>query len=258
MPIASQRAVTSSNATPHGVDTGWWRHLFLQSSDPQFICDRDGLVRDVNPAAGELLVLSRNVSILDTELFGSSTKQQIRTVLARDLSGTEIVSAVGIRAANGTCLVADLRLTPFDQSCWLVGINLAAQQPWKHNAAKPNVSASDPHDTALIGSGFAHSILNSLEGSLYLLDGRFHLIAFSDGWLKMPPEHGWLKFTKAPEAGSSLLNYVCDPHRRSELEKSFSAVLAEGQQQQLQAVDALGRHWLMDVLPWRHEGEFVG
>jgi two-component system cell cycle sensor histidine kinase/response regulator CckA len=257
MPIAPQCAAMNSSASLSGVDSGWWRHLFSQSSEPQFICDRGGLVREVNPAATELLALAGSASILD-KLFDAHTKEQIRKILARDLSGTETLSAVGVRAPDGTCLAADLRLTPFEHGCWLIGIKLAARQLRVRDASESHGPAAESHDTVLIGSRVAHSILNSLEGSLYLLDGRCQLIAFSDGWLKMPPEHGWLKFTEAPEAGRSLLDYVGDAHRRLELEKAFSAVLAEGQRQQLQAVDALGRHWLMDVLPWRHEGRIRG
>ena len=240
------------------MGTGWWRHLFSTSSEPQFICDRQGTVREANLAASELLALTTKTSILENQLFGSSTSQQIRDILARDLSGTETLSAIGVKASNGTCLVADVRLTPFESDGWLIGIKLAVQQRQTESTAEPSITASGSHDTVLIGSRIAHSILNSLEGSLYLLDGRLRLIAFSDGWLKMPPEHGWLKFTEAPHAGRSLLDYVCDAHRRLELEKSFAAVLAEGQRQQLQAIDPLGRHWLMDVLPWRHEGRIRG
>lgn len=257
MPIASPHS-TSLRESSVCSETGWWRHLFLQASEPQFICDRHGIVCEANPAAREWLALTSKTSILDTQLFGSSATQQIRDILVRDLSGTETLSAIGVRAANGTCLVADVRLTPFERDGWLIGIKLAVQQRWTESSSESGTESLGAHDAVLIGSRFAHSILNSLEGSVFLLDGRLSLIAFSDGWLKMPPEHGWLKFTEAPRAGRSLLEYVGDDHRRSELEKSFAVVLADGQRQQLEAVDPLGRHWLMDVLPWRHEGRIRG
>jgi signal transduction histidine kinase/CheY-like chemotaxis protein len=258
MSLAPQPHFITSNEHVLCVEPAWWRHLFLQSSEPQFVCSGQGIVREVNPAANELLGLTDAGSILDSKLFDHCTAEQIRAILTRDLSGTETLSAVGVKAANGTCLVADVRLTPFQSGLWLVGIRRSAQL--RDAARKPALNTSSPEatDTVVIGSRFAHSILNSLEGSLYLLDGQLRLIAFSDGWLKLPSEHGWLKFNNAPEAGRSLLEYVCDPQRRFELEKAFAAVLAEGQRQELQAVDPLGRHWLMDILPWRHEGRIRG
>jgi two-component system cell cycle sensor histidine kinase/response regulator CckA len=113
-------------------------------------------------------------------------------------------------------------------------------------------------DAIFAKRSLAHSVLSSLEGSLYLLDGHLRVLDFGDGWLKMPPEHGWLRFTEPPQIGRLLLDYAYDPAKRAELERAFAVVLAEGQPQELQAVDALGRHWLMHVLPWRQDGQIRG
>ena len=105
---------------------------------------------------------------------------------------------------------------------------------------------------------FARSIINSLEASLYTLDGKLRLTHLNDGWQKMPAEHGWLKLTEQPQMGRSLLDYVPDPARRTELERVFHIVLAEGRPQELQSVDASGRHWLMSAFPWQDEGKIRG
>ena len=42
------------------------------------------------------------------------------------------------------------------------------------------------------------SIVNSLDGALYTLDGKLRLTHFNDGWQKLPSEHGWLNFPARP------------------------------------------------------------
>jgi PAS domain S-box-containing protein len=114
------------------------------------------------------------------------------------------------------------------------------------------------HDAFQAEKNFVRSIINSLEASLYTLDGKLRLTHLNDGWQKMPAEHGWLRITQQPQMGHSLLDYVPDPTRRAELERVFNIVLAEGRPQELQSVDARGRHWLMSAFPWQHEGKIRG
>jgi len=114
------------------------------------------------------------------------------------------------------------------------------------------------HDAFQAEKNFVRSIINSLEASLYTLDGKFRLTHLNDGWQKLPAEHGWLKITEQPQMGRALLDYVPDPTRRAELERVFHIVLAEGRPQELQSVDASGRHWLMSAFPWQHEGKIRG
>jgi PAS domain S-box-containing protein len=114
------------------------------------------------------------------------------------------------------------------------------------------------HDAFQAERDFVQSIINSLDACLYTLDGRLQLTHFNKGWQRMPSEHGWLRFTKEPQVGQSLLDCVPDPVRRAELERAFNTVLAEGQPQDLQSVDASGRHWLMSVFPWQSDGQIRG
>ena len=114
------------------------------------------------------------------------------------------------------------------------------------------------YDAFQAEKNFARSIINSLHASLYTLDGNLRLTHLNDGWQKLPAEHGWLKITEQPQMGRSLLDYVPDEARRAELKRVFKAVLAEGRPQELQSVDASGRHWLMSTFPWQHEGKIRG
>ena len=114
------------------------------------------------------------------------------------------------------------------------------------------------HDAFQAEKNFVRSIINSLDASLYTLDGKLRLTHLNDGWQKMPAEHGWLKISEQPQMGRPLLDYVPDPARRAELERVFHIVLAEGRAQELQSVDASGRHWLMSAFPWQHEGKIRG
>ena len=114
------------------------------------------------------------------------------------------------------------------------------------------------HDAFLAERNFVRSIINSLDAVLYTLDGKLRLTHVNDGWQKMPPEHGWLHLANPPKVGQALLDYVPDPTHRAELKKTFQLVLAEGQPQELQAVDGGGRHWQMNVFPWQHDGQIRG
>lgn len=114
------------------------------------------------------------------------------------------------------------------------------------------------HEAFQAERNFVRSIINSIEASLYTLDGKLRLTHVNDGWQKMPAEHGWLKLDGPPQVGRCLLDYVPDPAHRAELEKAFRLVLAEGQVQELQAVEPGGRHWQMHVFPWQHQGQIRG
>src|SRR4030095_13651584 len=99
-----------------------WQHLFREARAPQVICKRDGHVRELNDAAARAFGLTRRSRLLEGSLFHPSTTAQLRKVLARDVSGPESITAVGVNVPDGTCLVADLRLTELERGLWLVGV----------------------------------------------------------------------------------------------------------------------------------------
>ncbi len=355
-----------SSAALSAPHSAWWRHLFVESDDAQLVCDRDGVVCEVNRRAVQLFGVKVGASLFHCPMLAPGAASQLREVLGRGTDRTETVGTVGITCVEGACLVADLQLMPLDEGrCLLVirdasrrwrlethtqrllaaidstpdvviltdaqfrvtfvnpafesatGFSIeeavgrpvdfcqAAEEAGKtreyldgvvrgadwvgeltmrckdgsrypvemtfspiHNnsgeligavAFQRDISARRKiYDAFQAEKNFVRSIINSLDASLYTLDGKFRLTHLNDGWSKMPTEHGWLKIEAEPQVGRSLLEYVPDPARRAELERVFNAVLAEGRPQELQSVDAGGRHWVMSAFPWQHEGKIRG
>ncbi len=105
---------------------------------------------------------------------------------------------------------------------------------------------------------FAQSILNSLESAVYTIGRDFRLTHFNEGWKQFPAHHGWLELKSTPQAGHSLLDYIADPHKQSELKIVFESVLAEGNPREFRTAAADGHHWLIQIIPWRHEEEIRG
>src|SRR5512134_583534 len=111
------------------VGAAWWRHLFLEAKEPQLICNRNGVVLAANEAATRSFGLSRRSNLLEGSLLDRTTVRRLEEILARDLSGTEILSAVGVNVPDGTCLVAEVRATPFERESWFVSIRPASPLP---------------------------------------------------------------------------------------------------------------------------------
>jgi PAS domain S-box-containing protein len=110
----------------------------------------------------------------------------------------------------------------------------------------------------LLERNFVRSIINSLESAIYTVDRQFRLTHINDAWRKLPPQHGWLTFQGPPQTGLSLLDYVADPTRRAELRTQFINVLMEGRPQEHRITQGEGRHWLINIIPWRHDEEIRG
>jgi len=166
--------------------------------------------------------------------------------------------------ANGFDWVGEVLIARQDGSTYPVEMTVSAIHDRNAQltgvvALQRDVSAKKKlQDELLLERNFVRSIVNSLDGALYTIDGRLRITHFNDGWQKLPPEHGWLRLNGAPEPGKPLLDYVTDGTKRAELEKAFRLVLAEGRPQELQGMDSKGRHWTMTVFPWHHEGKIRG
>lgn len=348
------------------IPAAWWRHLFVESDDPQVVCDRDAVACEVNQRAADRFGVAAGTRLLEYPMLAPGAAAQLREALQRGTERAETLGTIGITCREGTCLVADLQVVPLDARRWLLVIRDASRrwrlethtqrlvaaidstpdvvvladaqfrvtfvnpafedstgysieealgQPvdfcqdtgeaaktreyqdgaargadWvgeltmrrKDGSPYPVEMTFSPihsHRGELIGAvafqrditsrrkihdafqaekNFVRSIINSIEASLYTLDGKFRLTHVNEGWRKMPAEHGWLRIGGEPQAGRSLLDYVPDAARRGELERVFNTVLAEGRAQELQSVDAGGRHWSMSAFPWQHEGKIRG
>lgn len=354
----------TSPVTP--TDTGWWRHLFVESEDAQLICDRDGVTQEVNRKAAQTLGLAAQTNLFTAGLFATPNAVRLRELLAREHGHTETVATVGLSCPQGYCLVADIQITPFAPGCSILTIKDTSRRQRFENHTQRLLAAIDStpdvvlltdaqfritfvnpafetitgstieealgqpvdffqapdekartaeyidcvtrgvdwvgevinvrpdgsrypvemtfsaiHDRQgqltgavalqrdvsakkklqndlLLERNLVRSIVNSLDGALYTLDGRLRITHFNDGWRKLPPEHGWLKLPGPPEAGRPLLDYVTDGTKRVELERLFHLVLTEGRPQEIQGMGSSGHHWTMSIFPWNHEGQIRG
>lgn len=164
--------------------------------------------------------------------------------------GADWVGELTLRRKDGTTFPAEMTLSPIhdNDGAWIGAV--AFQRDITSRRKIYDAFQEEKH--------FIRSIINSLDAGLYTVDGRLRLTHVNDVWRKLPPEHGWLRLEGEPQVGRSLLEYVPDPARRGELERVFRSVLAEGRAQELQSVDAGGRHWLMSAVPWQHDGKIRG
>ena len=180
----------------------------------------------------------------------ASEREKSREYLEGAARGADWVGELDVVRRDGTTYPVEMTFSPIHNSA-AEFIGAVAFQ--RDISARKKI-----HDAFLAERNFVRSIINSLDASLYTLDGRLCLTHLNDGWQKLPPEHGWLRIDGPPQVGRPLLDYVPDPARRAELEIVFHAVLAEGKPHNLQSVDASGHHWLMSAFPWQHEGKIRG
>ncbi len=176
----------------------------------------------------------------------SCTREYIEGVMR----GADWVGELAMRRKDGTEYPAEMTFSPIHSNTGAL-IGAVAFQ-------RDITSRRKIYDAFQEEKIFVRSIINSLDASLYTLDGKLRLTHANDGWRKFPMEHGWLRIDAEPQVGCALLDFVPDPTKRSELEKVFRVVLAEGRAQELQSVDAGGRHWLMSAVPWQHDGKIRG
>ena len=97
---------------------------------------------------------------------------------------------------------------------------------------------------------FVQSILHSLDSAIYSLDCDFRVTHANAGWRLFPAEHGGVNFNGPPLIGLTLLDFVADGARRSELRQAFEEVIGTGKPQENHYHSADGRYWLMRISPW--------
>lgn len=99
---------SSDGLTEGAIPAVWWQHLFVDSDDPQVVCDRDGVVCEVNRRAAQRFGLTTGHRLLQCPALAPGAAAQLRDALARGTDKTETLGTIGITCAEGTCLVADL------------------------------------------------------------------------------------------------------------------------------------------------------
>src|SRR6185436_16621265 len=106
----------------------WWRHLFAESEDAQLVCDRAGLIVEVNRRAAQVLGLETQLNLFAVGVLSTAAAAHLRELLARDHGQTETIATVGLSCPTGLCLVADLQVTRFDQGRSLIAIKDATRR----------------------------------------------------------------------------------------------------------------------------------
>jgi PAS domain S-box-containing protein len=230
------RLVTAIDATP----------------DVFFLTDADGRITFVNPAFhtvtgyGIETVLDRT----DDFLRAPSEAEKVRTYLEQIGQGREWIGELVNLRSDGTPYQVEATISPIsDMTGRFIG----------YVACERDITARKGLEGDLrLQHDFVRSILHSLDGAIYSLDREFRVTHANDGWRHLPAEHGGFRLAGPPEIGRSLLDYVPDAARRTELKETFEAVLQTGQPQdnRFQAPD--GHHWLVKISPWVHAGQVRG
>lgn len=104
---------------------------------------------------------------------------------------------------------------------------------------------------------FSRSILHSIDSAVYAMDREFNLTQVNSTWKNLPPEHGWLKISTAPEEGTPFLDLVENPAKRPELKLALETALRTGDSIEL-CTSANGKHWMVKISPWEHLEEVSG
>jgi len=144
------------------TEATWWRHLFVESEDAQVVCDREGVIWEVNRKAGLQFGLSRHSCLFRSGLLPPGVVIQLREALAREAQQTETIGTIGITCPGGACLVADLQLTPFDHKRWLLVIKDASRR-WRMETTTQRLLAaidSTPDVVILTDAQFCITFVN--------------------------------------------------------------------------------------------------
>ena len=230
------RLVTAIDATP----------------DVFFLTDADFRITFVNPAFhtvtgyGIEAVLDRT----DEFLRASSEAEKIRAYLEQVSRGREWIGELTNLRSDGTPYQVEATISPIsDMTGQFIGYVACERDITTRKKLEGDLRLQ--HD-------FVRSILQSLDGAIYSLDREFRVTHANDGWRQLPAEHGGVRLDGPPEIGRSLLDYVANPARRSELAAIFAEVLstARAQDNRYQAPD--GHHWLLRISPWIHAGHVRG
>jgi PAS domain S-box-containing protein len=236
------------------LETHTHRLLAAIDSTPDVVIltDQDYRITFVNPAfeAATGYIIEDVVSRMVDAFHAPHQEDKIREYKEGARRGADWVGELVMQRRDGLTYPVDMSFSPVhDGQGQFIGA-VAFQ--------RDITGRKKLHDALMVERNFGRSIINSLDASLYTLDGRLRLTHFNNGWKRMPGEHGWLRFDSEPQVGRCLLDFVVDEPRRAQLEKAFNEVLAEGSPQELQSVDPSGRHWVMSVFPWKHDGQIRG
>ncbi len=183
-------------------------------------------------------------------LRGPADQPRIAEYTRRLREGHDWSGELTNRRADGSEYPAEVSISPiFDKAGEFIG---------SVSFERDLTARKRLQDELRLERNFVRSIINSLNAAIYTVDREFRLTHCNDAWQRLPIHHGWLTMQEPPEPGRSLLDYVADPAQRAELRTLFLNVLLEGRPEEHGATQSDGHHWLISIVPWRHEGEVRG
>lgn len=139
----------------------WWRALFDQSDDAQFVCARDGSVLELNRRA-QSLVGPRGSEMpsaaLLTEMLTPSTYRKVMDVLSTPEAHGSTLCGVSLTIDSDLPLIADLVILSLEGGCSLLTAKDASRR-WR----------METHAQRLI------TAIDSTPDAVYLTDAKFRL-----------------------------------------------------------------------------------
>lgn len=231
-----QRLVTAMDATPDVV--------FLTDVEFRLVFVNPSFLRDTGFSIEE--ALGRPADFLRA----AGQEEQWKDCRERVRAGKEWQGEFVNVRSDGSTYLASVSLAPiFDRKGGFLGCVSFERDITQMRRVQQELQRE---------SAFVRSIFNSLDGALYATDRQFRLLHFNDGWKRLPPEHGGLRWDRPPRVGDSLLEFVSHPVRQAELRRVFQEVLQTGASRDFRWAGADARHWHVRISPWMMEQQTEG
>jgi two-component system, cell cycle sensor histidine kinase and response regulator CckA len=219
--------------------------------DVFFLTDADYQITYVNGAFQTVTGHSIEESLGRTAEFlrANTDHEKIRQYIRAVETGADWVGELTNVRTDGTSYPVEATVSPiYDRNGDLLG----------YVSCERDISAKKRMQEEIVRErDFSQSILHSIDAAVYAMDREFKLTQINSTWRAMPEEHGWLKLTRAPQQGVSLLDFVVNPTKRVELKLAFESVLATGEAIEMYA-NYSSKHWLVKISPWQHGKEIAG
>ncbi|HET6408377.1 MAG TPA: PAS domain S-box protein [Chthoniobacteraceae bacterium] len=219
--------------------------------DVFFLTDTDYRITYVNAAfqnvTGHAIEdsLGRTAEFLRAPEDREKIAHYIRTVE----TGADWVGELANVRRDGTVYPVEATVSPiFDRNGELLG----------YVSCERDISSKKRMQEEILSQrDFSQSILHSIDSAVYAVDRQFKLTQINSTWRDLPQDHGWLKLTRPPQEGMSLLDYVENPSKKVELKRALESVLQSGEAVEMYA-NYSGKHWLVRISPWQHGKNVVG
>ncbi|MGZ8938138.1 MAG: PAS domain S-box protein, partial [Limisphaerales bacterium] len=219
--------------------------------DVFFLTDTDYRITYVNGAFQNVTGHTVEESLGRTAEFlrAPNDREKIKEYIRAVETGADWVGELINVRLDGTLYPVDATVSPiYDRNGELLG----------YVSCERDISAKKKLQAELVSQrDFSQSILHSIDAAVYAVDRQFKLTQINSTWREMPEEHGWLKLTRTPKEGMSLLDFAESATKKVELKLAFESVLRTGEAIEMYA-NYNGKHWLVKISPWQHGREVVG